>query len=110
MTNHVEFKIDPATKMDGRKISPGGVITLPFAARLALRFVRRKPAHLDIVVEHEGVKLVPSAGPGPDSVRSSPRGLLRLPPAAYRAIAAKGERRYRLTIDARQHEVRLQPA
>jgi hypothetical protein len=107
---HIQFKIDPATKMDGRKISPGGVVTLPFAARLALGFVKGKAAHLDVVVDRDGVRITPSAGPGPDAVRSSPRGLLQLPPEAHRALTANGKRRYRMAIDEKHHEVRLRAA
>ena len=110
MNTHLEFKIDPATKLEGRKMSPGGVITIPFAARLALNFVKRRPAHLDVKVEGGNVSLTPNVGSGPDTIRSSPRGLVRLPPNAYQVIAAKGERRYNMTIDPRRHEVRLAPA
>jgi hypothetical protein len=110
MNPYVEFKINPETKLEGRKMSPGGVITLPFVARLALKFVRNKPAHLNVAVEGDGVKLTPSAVPGPDAVRSSPRGLVRLPPNAFHTLAPKGERRYRITVDARRHEVHLAPA
>lgn len=110
MTSAVPFQIDPATRMDGRKISPGGVITLPFAARLALGFEKGKAAHLDVQIEDEAVKLMPSRAVGPQTMRSSPRGIVRLPPEAFRVLTAKGARRYRLTIDAKRHEARLEPA
>jgi hypothetical protein len=112
MDSHTDtqFKIDPATRMDGRKISPAGVVTLPFAARLALGFVKGKAARLDIVIDGSTVKLAASRGRGPNAVRSSPRGLLQLPADAHRVLTAKGARRYRLTIDAQHHEVSLGPA
>jgi hypothetical protein len=105
-----QFKIDPATRMEGRKISPGGVVTLPFAARLALGFIKGKAARLDVVLDASTVKLTASRGPGPNAVRSSPRGLLQLPPEAHRVLTAKGTRRYCLTVDTQRHEVSLGPA
>jgi hypothetical protein len=103
---HTQFKIDPATKLDGRKISPHGVITLPFSARLALGFVKGKAARLDVTLVKDTVQLSAARPDSTTVVRASPRGLLQLPQDAHLALVKTG-RRYRLAVDDKLHRVVL---
>lgn len=107
MQAQAQFKIDPATKLEGRKMSPHGVITLPFVARLALGFVKGKALRLDVSHDGKSVTLGPARPDSTTVVRSSPRGLLQLPQEAHRVLATHG-RHYRLFVDERKHEIVLQ--
>ena len=108
MQANVQFVIDPATKLEGRKISPHGVITLPFVARLALGFKKGESARLDVTVDHDAVRLSPARPNSATVVRSSPRGLLQLSQDAHRTLTANGHRHYKLAIDEKRHELVLQ--
>lgn len=97
-------------KLDGRKISPRGMIDLPYQARLALDFVKDQPQLLNIDVQKESVRLSPAAEKADGTVKASPRGLLRLSHEAHAALSNGSKGNYSMDIDANGKIVRLYPA
>jgi bifunctional DNA-binding transcriptional regulator/antitoxin component of YhaV-PrlF toxin-antitoxin module len=85
------------TKFDGRRISPGGMIDLPFTVRKALGFRKGESKLLEVQVEKGEVRIAAAEKAGPNTVEASPRGLLKIPKEAH-AVLSKGQKgRYALT-------------
>lgn len=85
------------TKYDGRRVSPGGIIDLPFTVRKALGFRKGESKLLEIRVEKKEVRIAPAEKAGPNTVEASPRGLLKLPKDAHAALSKGTKGRYTLT-------------
>ncbi len=92
-----------------RRVSPGGMIDLPFETRKALGFVKGEPRYLHISVSNDTVQIKPCEKSDENAVRASPRGLLKLPAEAHAALTQGKKGRYRLDA-AEQGALRLQPA
>ena len=89
------------TNLDNRRISPNGVIDFPFTTRKALGFEKGKSKLLTITIEGGAVRMAPADKPGPDTVKASPRGLLRLPKEAHQALSQGKKGRYSLAAEAK---------
>ena len=85
------------TKYDGRRVSPGGMIDLPFTVRKALGFRKGEGKLLEVRVEKREVRIAAAEKAGPDTVEASPRGLLKLPKEAHVALTKGSKGRYSLT-------------
>lgn len=85
------------TKFDGLRISPGGMIDLPFNVRKALGFRKGESKLLEIKVEGGEVRIAAAEKAGPNTVEASPRGLLKLPQEAHAALSKQQKGRYALT-------------
>jgi hypothetical protein len=96
-------------KMDGRRISPQGMITLPFITRSSLGFGRGQNVRVDIVVDEGGVRLSPSQVRSPNSRKVSPGGLLQLTREAHAALADGGKGRYSCEIADDGKTIYLRP-
>lgn len=75
-----------------RRISPRGMINLPFDARLALGFVKGKGAYLSFKVENDTVVVEMAKYKSAGAVKASPKGLLQLPAAAFKVLTDKAHR------------------
>lgn len=82
------------------RISPRGVINLALKDRQALGFVGGEGRYLDVKVEKDNVRILPTTKPGPDSVKASPRGLLQLPSDAHKVLSSGKKGRYGLAPQA----------
>jgi hypothetical protein len=85
------------TKYDGRRISPGGIIDLPFTTRVALGFRKGESKLLEVQVEKGEVRIAAAEKAGPNTIEASPRGLLKLPKEAHAALSKGQKGRYTLT-------------
>lgn len=85
------------TKYEGRRVSPGGIIDLPFTVRKALGFRKGESKLLEIKVEKGEVRIAAAKKAGPNIVEASPRGLLKLPKEAHTALSKGQKGRYTLT-------------
>ena len=94
------------TNLDNRKISPNGVITLPFVARVALGFEKGRPQFLTAETTGGAVVLT-AADSGGSTVKASPKGLVQLPVEAQKAL---GGNRYRVSVDEQSRRVVLSAA
>jgi hypothetical protein len=105
-----EFKLpkDYKSKHKGRRVSPQGMIDLPLDARLTLGFIKGTPKVLKVQVAKNEIRFSPE-GEGQE-VKSSPRGLLRLPSDAHKILSNTQKGQYHLTIDMKKHAVYLRPA
>jgi hypothetical protein len=83
-----------SASLKGRRISPKGMIDLPFNVRKSLGFVKGQARYLTVSVENGEVRLAPAEKPGPGTVRASPKGLLQLPPEALKLLAGGTKGRY----------------
>ena len=89
------------------KISPGGVLTLPLAARKTLRMEPGKGARVTISLEKDAVALRPA--PGKSGSRVSPKGQMELL-GEPRGLLEKGvHRHYWLELDDERQTVLLRP-
>ena len=89
--------INDNTKYDGRRISPGGMIDLPFTVRKALGFRKGQSAILDVQIEKGTVRIAAAEKVGPNIIEASPLGLLKLPKEAHSALSNGKKGRYSLT-------------
>lgn len=89
------------TNRENRRISPNGMIDLPFTTRKALGFEKGKSKLLTIKVEGDSVRIAPADKAGPDTVEASPLGLLRLPKEAHQALAQGKKGRYALAPETK---------
>jgi hypothetical protein len=85
------------TRYDGRRVSPGGMIDLPFTVRKALGFRKGEGRLLEIRVEKREVRIEAAEKAGHNTVKASPRGLLKLPQEAHAALSKGKKGRYTLT-------------
>jgi hypothetical protein len=85
------------TKLEGRRVSPGGIIDLPFSLRKTLGFRKGEGKLLDIQIEKGAVRISAAEKAGPNTVKASPRGLLKLPKEAHLALSRGKKGRYTLT-------------
>ena len=92
-----------------RRVSPGGMIDLPFETRKALGFVKGQPRYLHISVDKGTVHIRPAEKGEENAVKASPRGLLKLPAEAHEALTQRKKGRYAIAA-GEQGTLRLQPA
>lgn len=85
------------TNLKNRRISPKGIIDLPFVVRKALGFIKGRKQLLMVEVVEESVRISPAKESGPSTYPASPRGLIKLPEVARQALSAKGKGRYGIT-------------
>jgi hypothetical protein len=84
------------TNYENRRISPNGIIDLPFTVRKSLGFEKGKPKLLNVEVEGAALRIVAAKDSGPNTVKASPRGVLQLPKEAHLALSKGQKGRYRL--------------
>jgi bifunctional DNA-binding transcriptional regulator/antitoxin component of YhaV-PrlF toxin-antitoxin module len=101
--------LPPPTTVKNRrlKVSPGGIITLPIAARKALRMAKGEGARVTVSVD-DGVVTVASAGKA-GGFRVSPGGQLELRAEARAALDAGVKRHYWIELQDAAGQVRLHP-
>ncbi len=92
-----------------RRVSPGGMIDLPFETRKALGFVKGESRYLHVTVEKGAVNITPAEKGEANAVKASPRGLLRLPEEAHKALTQGKKGRYQLAV-GEKGSLRLQPS
>ena len=88
------------------KVSPGGVVTLPVAARKCLGMQPGVGARVTVAVTGDGVELRPAGKDG--GFRVSPKGQMELRGDAF-ATLSKSTRNYWLEIDDDRATVVLRP-
>jgi hypothetical protein len=100
--------LPPPTVVKNRrlKISPGGIITLPVAARKALRMLKGQGARVTVSVS-DGVVTLSSGETG--GFRVSPGGQLELRSEARSVLDGGLERHYWIELEDARGEVRLRP-
>lgn len=87
------------TNYETRRISPNGIIDLPFTVRKALGFEKGKPRLLNVEVEGGVLRIAPAKESGPNTVKASPRGILQLPKEAHLALSQGRKGHFRLDQD-----------
>jgi hypothetical protein len=97
------------TNLDHRRLSPGGLITLPFVARLALGFEKGNGRTLGVAVAEGEVVITPEAGDR-GGAKASPKGVLQLGDDARSALSAGDPSRYAMDVDEERRRVTLRPA
>jgi len=88
------------------KVSPGGVVTLPTAARKALGMQPGAGARVTVAVNGDTVELRPAGADG--GFRVSPKGQMELRGDAF-ATLSKNTRNYWLEIDDDKELVLMRP-
>jgi hypothetical protein len=88
-------------------VSPGGIITLPVAARKALRMVKGEGARVTVAVDKGAVSLALAGKTG--GFRVSPGGQLELRGDARAALDAGTKRHYWIELQDAKGQVRLHP-
>ena len=101
--------LPPPTTVKNRrlKVSPGGIITLPVAARKALRMAKGEGTRVTVSV-NDGVVTLASAGKT-GGFRVSPGGQLELRSEARAALDAGLQRHYWIELQDDAGQVRLHP-
>jgi bifunctional DNA-binding transcriptional regulator/antitoxin component of YhaV-PrlF toxin-antitoxin module len=89
------------------KVSPGGVITLPVAARKALGMKPREGAQVTVAVKDDAVELAPAGADG--GFRVSARGQMELRGDPRRVLEAGVGRHFWLELNDDDQTVRLHP-
>ncbi|MFF5790606.1 hypothetical protein ACFY5D_01015 [Paeniglutamicibacter sp. NPDC012692] len=89
------------------KVSPGGVITLPVSARMALGMKPKTGARVTVAVKGNTVLLAPAAADG--GFRVSPRGQMEVRGDALRVLEGGKERHFYLELDDERQTVALHP-
>lgn len=111
MARNLQDKRDlpPPTQVKNRrlKVSPGGVITLPVAARKALRMVKGQGMRVTVAVDRGVVALAPAGSTG--GFRVSPGGQFELRGDARAALEAGTLRHYWIELQDAKGQVRLHP-
>ena len=89
------------------KVSPGGIVTLPVAARKALQMVKGEGVRVTVAVERDVVTIVRSGTNG--GFRVSPGGQLELRAEARAALDSGLKRHYWIELEDEKRQVRLHP-
>lgn len=89
------------------KISPGGMVTLPVAARRALGMQPKVGARATVAVDGNSVVLAPAGEDG--GLRVSPRGQIELRGDALNILASGKARHFWLELDDERATVVLHP-
>lgn len=89
------------------KMSPGGIITLPPAARKALGMEKKQGCRVTVAVNNNAVQLVQTNKTG--GFRVSPKGQLELRGEARTALESGIERHYWLELDDLKKNIKLRP-
>lgn len=102
-------KLPPPTKVRNRrlKISPGGIVTLPVAARKSLRMTKGAGARVTVAVDNGAVSVAAAGGTG--GVRVSPQGQLELRGDARALLDSGTARHYWVELLDAQGQVKLYP-
>jgi hypothetical protein len=90
------------TNYENRRISPNGLIDLPFTVRKALGFQKGQSKLLRVEVEGGLVRIDSAKESGPYTTEASPRGLLKLPKEAHQALSEGKKGRYRLAQESKE--------
>jgi hypothetical protein len=101
--------LPPPTVVQNRrlKISPGGMITLPVAARRSLRMTKGVGARVTVAIGDGAVLLALAGKTG--GFRVSPRGQLELTGDARTLLDSGEARHYRIELLDAQGQVKLYP-
>ena len=101
--------LPPPTRVKNRrlKISPGGIITLPVAARKSLRMKKGVGARVTVAVQDGAVSLALAGETG--GYRVSPRGELELRGDARALLDTGAARHFWIELLDAQGEVKLYP-
>jgi bifunctional DNA-binding transcriptional regulator/antitoxin component of YhaV-PrlF toxin-antitoxin module len=89
------------------KISPGGVLTLPVAARKTLGMTPKKGSRVSVAVDGGAVWLQPAGDDG--GFRVSPRGQIELRGDAREILEGGLQRHYWLELDDASQRIVLHP-
>lgn len=102
-------KLPPPTEVRNRrlKISPGGMITLPVAARKSLRMVKGVGARVTVAVDDKAVSLALCGNNG--GFRVSPHGQLELRGDARSLLDSGASRHYWIELRDTEGQVKLHP-
>jgi len=102
-------KLSPPTEVRNRrlKISPGGIITLPVAARKSLRMAKGVGARVTVAIDDGAVSLPLCGSNG--GFRVSPRGQLELRGDARFLLDSGVARHYWIELRDTQGQVKLHP-
>jgi hypothetical protein len=85
-------------RLQRRRVSPNGVITLPFAARVALGFRKGNVQYLSFRSAGEDLAITPADERTQDAVAAGPDGVVRLPTNAHAALTGRERGHYDLEI------------
>ena len=101
--------LPPPTKVQNRrlKISPGGIITLPVAARKSLRMLKGTGARVTVAIEDGSVSLAPAGTTG--GFRVSADGQLELRGDARALLDTGIMRHYWIELLDARGQVKLHP-
>lgn len=89
------------------KMSPGGIITLPVAARKSLNMTKGVGGHVTVAVLEGKIVIAPARETG--GFRVSPAGQLALQGEARGVLQTGSNRHYWIELDDREKTVRLNP-
>lgn len=89
------------------KVSPGGIITLPVAARKALRMAKGEGTRVTVSVDHGAVTLGSAGEKG--GFRVSPGGQLELRAEARSVLDSGVKRHYWIELQDASGQIRLHP-
>lgn len=84
---------------DRLRVSPAGMITLPFSALATLGFSAERRPNVDLRVHSNRVEIVPILTKQPHSLKVSPRGLLHLTKEAHNLVTSGKKGRCQLYIE-----------
>ncbi|MGD2088236.1 MAG: hypothetical protein PVH61_18810 [Candidatus Aminicenantes bacterium] len=91
------------------KMSPGGIITLPVAARKALAMQRGVGVRVGVSVERDEIVLTTQPARQAKTWRVSPTGMMQLGGEAKSLLSSTPTRHYWLKLDDQKQQVRLIP-
>jgi hypothetical protein len=102
-------KLPPPTEVKNRrlKISPGGIITLPVAARKSLRMIKGVGTRVTVAIDDGVVSLALYGSNG--GFRVSPRGQLELRGDARALLETGVSRHYWIELRDAEEQVKLHP-
>ena len=108
MTDYKKAMVRPTVVKNRRlKMSPGGIVTLPVAARKSLRMPKGKGARVTVAVEHDVVTLAQAGSTG--GFRVSPNGQLELREQARTVLQTGIGRHFWIELLDEQGQVKLHP-
>jgi bifunctional DNA-binding transcriptional regulator/antitoxin component of YhaV-PrlF toxin-antitoxin module len=91
------------------KMSPGGVIDLPVAARKALGLEKGQGGRVTIEADERGVIVAAPDREDANTWRISPKGVLILRERPYETLASAPGRHYSIELDDDGRRIRLVP-
>ena len=97
------------TNLVARKISPGGLVNIPFVDQLALGFEKGKSKKVGIVVNRGAVIISDKVTRNAEARKVSPRGLLQLTRDSRKLLLKSERYRYSLKVDKKNRRILLRP-